>query len=188
MKKSTSIKLSKILFLLVILLVSSNLIYAQKTSKNNKIYEIWVEPMNQSEAIKGYLYSANSTSIKIIDNKVLDTTNLITIESKNIDVIKWRRKGSVKKDLSYGLIGGVLIGIIVGLTADLGFSENNSGEDNLAEGVARGPFIIGTTFAYGALGGGLGAVIGTIKKKANIKGDAENYTKELDRLKGICIK
>ena len=185
--KSTSTKQKISLILFAILLFSFHILYAQETSKKNEIYKIWVKPVDQSGVIKGYLYSVNGTSIKLIDNKILDTTNLITIDSKNIDIIKWRRNGNIKKGIGYGAAGGALIGIIVGLTTDLGISENNSGTD-VAEVVGRSGLTIGTTIAYGVIGGGLGAAIGSTKKKAFIKGDTENYTKELAKLKEICIK
>jgi len=146
--------------------------------------------MDKSAVIKGYLYSVNATSISLMDNKSMDKTNLITIDVKNIDVIKWRRKGNMKKGLSYGAAGGALIGIIVGLTADLGIESEGGGDDLLilAESISRGALTIGTTFAYGVIGGGLGAGIYSIKKKAVIKGDIKNYTRDLPKLKELCVK
>ncbi|WP_372768370.1 hypothetical protein [Lutibacter sp.] len=183
----TKQKISVILF--AILLFFPPILYAQKASKNNKIYKIWVKPMDKSAVIKGYLYSVNGTSINLIDNLSLDTTNMITIDSKNIDLIKWRREGNVKRGLGKGAIGGALFGIIVGLTADLDpeLDSSNPG-DIITMGVARGAVTIGTTFTYGVIGGGIGTGIGSIKKKALIKGDVENYAKELPKLKEICIK
>ncbi len=184
---STKQKISLILF--AILLFSSHILYAQKTSKKNKIYEIWVKPVDQSWVIKGYLYSVNATSIKLIDNRILDTTNLITIDSKNIDVIKWRRKGNIKRGLGNGVAGGSIIGILVGLTTDLGseLDSPNPGA-NISKGIARGAITIGTTIAYGVIVGAIGTGIGSIKKKALINGDMENYAKKLPKLKEICIK
>jgi len=183
-RQKTSLILFAILFFFYLIL------NAQKISKENKINEIWVKPMNKSAVIKGYLYSVNATSISLMDNKSMDKTNLITINVKNIDVIKWRRKGNIKKGLSYGAAGGALIGIIVGFTADLGIESEGGGDDLLilAEGISRGALTIGTTFTYGVIGGGIGTLISSKKKKAFIKGNVENYTKELAKLKEICIK
>ena len=183
----TKQKISVILF--AILLFSFPILHAQKASKYNKIYDIWVKPMDQSGVIKGYLYSVNGTSINLIDNLSLDTTNLITIASKNIDVIKWRRKGNIKRGLGNGVVGGSIIGILVGLTTDLG-SELNSPNPgaNISKGIARDAITIGTTIAYGVIVGAIGVGIGSIKKKALINGVLENYAKELPKLKVICIK
>ena len=177
--------MKKQLFFILLAFLFGIQLNAQETSK--KIYKTWVKTMDQSGVIKGYLYSVNETSINLIDNKSLDTTNLITIGSKNIDVISWRRKGNIKRGLGYGAAGGALIGIIVGLTTDLELDSQNNG-DILAKGVARSAVTIGTTVAYGVICSGLGAGIGSIKKKAFIKGDIENYAKELAKLKEICIK
>lgn len=107
--KSTSTKQKISLILFAILLFSFHILYAQETTKKNEIYKIWVKPVDQSGVIKGYLYSVNGTSIKLIDNKILDTTNLITIDSKNIDVIKWRRNGNIKKGIGYGAAGEIRV-------------------------------------------------------------------------------
>ncbi len=183
----TKQKTASILF--AILLFSSPIVYAQKTAKVNQIYKIWVKPMDHSAVIKGYLYRVNETSIYLIGLKSLDTTNLINIDSKNIDVIKWRKKGSIKKGLGFGVAGGALIGLIVGLTTDLeDLDPQLDSPDPITKGVARGALTFGTTIAYGVIGGGIGAGVGSIKKKALIKGDIENYAKELAKLKVICIK
>ena len=183
----TKQKISVILF--AFLLFFPPILYAQKASKNNKIYKIWVKPMDKSEVIKGYLYSVNETSVNLIDNVSLDTTNIITINSKNVDVIKWRKKGNVKRGLGKGVLGGALFGIIAGLTADLDpeLDSSNPG-DIITKGVARGAVTIGTTFIYSVIGSGIGAGISSIKQKALIKGDIENFAIELPKLKEICIK
>jgi hypothetical protein len=191
MTPSTITKLKTASIIFAILLISSPIVYAQKTAKVNQIYKIRVKPMDHSAVIKGYLYRVNETSIDIIGYKNLDTTNLINIDSKNIDVIKWRKKGRIKKGLVNGAAGGALVGFMVGITTDLeeivpGIDSPSS--DPLGKGFVRGVFAFGMTIAYGIVGSGIGTGIGLIKEKAIIKGDIENYTKELAKLKAICIK
>jgi hypothetical protein len=185
----TKQKTASILF--AILLFSSPIVHAQKTAKVNQIYKIWVKPMDHSKVIKGYLYKVNETSISLYGFKNLDTANLINIDSKNIDVIKWRKKGRIKKGLGYGAAGGALVGLVVGITMDLEDvvpGIDSPSPDPLGKGVVRGALTFGTTIAYGVLGSGIGTGIGLIKNKVLIKGDIENYAKELAKLKVICIK
>jgi hypothetical protein len=60
--------------------------------------------------------------------------------------------------------------------------------DPLGKGFIRGALTFGTTIVYGIVGSGIGTGIGLIKKKVLIKGDIENYAKELAKLIVICVK
>jgi hypothetical protein len=183
-------KISKALtIVMVVLLVAPN-IGAQNKTEKIKVYKIWVTKMDGSK-VKGFFYAANEQGITISKSKVQDESNLFMVEARNISLIKMRRKGAVGKGAGIGFIAGVATGAIIGLA---------DGDD----GVVCGPGIFGGTvcregstagekatagaIGLGVIGTGIGAIVGTGKKKIPIDGNAETYITQLNSLTNYTIK
>jgi len=160
------------LSILVILLSFSVSIQAQKSSKKLKLYKVWITLINDTK-VQGHLYAADDTSIKITEYNSLDVSNLTTIDSKHIDIIKMRRKGKIGKGAWIGAISGAGIGVITGLATE---------DSNWQGAVATGEGII-----FGIIGTGVGAAIGAIKKKIQINGNSEVYKSHLLEIQSYSL-
>ena len=160
------------LTLIAFLLFFSIGLHAQNTSKKNKIYKVWITMLDDSK-VQGVLYSADNEFIKISKNNSFDFSNLTTINFQNIDVIKIRRKGKIGKGAWIGAASGVGFGVILGLA-----SENDGWEGLVATGAG---------FFFGVIGTGVGAGVGTIKKKIHINGNIEIYKSHLEEIKSYSF-
>ena len=93
-------------------------IWVNTQNKTNKIktYKGWVTLIDGSKE-KGILYSADSEGIIISEKPSFDFSNLKTIEAKQIDKIKIRKKGNVGKGVLIGALSGVAFGWAISLNA-----------------------------------------------------------------------
>ena len=162
-----------ILLLLVFLMPFSYGLNAQNSSKKAKIYKVWITKMDGSKN-KGVLYSADAQSIKLAKNKSSSSSDLIVIDGKKIDLIKIRRRGKIGKSTWIGATAGVGAGVVFGLSVDEG--EGYGGLVTSASGLF-----------FGIVGTGVGAGIGTIKKKIRINGNSELYSSNLSFLQSISL-
>ena len=161
-----------ILLFLAFLMSFSYGLNAQNNSKTIQIHKVWVNSMDGSKT-KGVLYSADEQSIKISKNNSFSNSNLIVVDSEKIDVIKIRRKGKIGKGAWIGAASGAGFGVALGLAAD-----NDDWEGVVA--TASGLF-------FGIIGTGVGAAVGTIKKKIQINGNSELYINNLSYLQSISL-
>ena len=145
---------------------------AQNTSKNIKPHKVWITLMDGLK-VKGDLYSADDVSIKIAENNSLDVSNLTAISNQKIDVIKIRRKGKIGKGAWIGATSGAGFGVILGLA-----SESDGWEGVVATGAG---------IFFGAVGTGVGAGIGAIKKKIRINGNVEIYKSRLSEIQSYSL-
>ena len=160
----------------VIVLMSPFIINAQKS----KPYKVWIDQMDNSEVIKGFLYSADDHSVQISKiAKGTDSASLLIVDAKRIKQIKLRRKGKIGRGAGIGAASGVLLGGILGLA---------DGDDE--------PGWFSATKEEKAVGGGIllfipgaaiGAGIGAIKMKIVIQGNMENYSMNLDKLRACAL-
>jgi hypothetical protein len=165
--------MKSILFLLAFLMPFSYGLNVQNSSKETKIYKVWVTTMNGSKT-KGILSSANEQSIKIAKKKSSNNSDVIAVNGDNIAIIKIRRRGKIGRSTWIGAAAGVGVGVVFGLAVD---------EVDLYGGsvtTAKGLF-------FGIVGTGVGAGIGTIKKKIRINGDSEIYSSNLPFLTSISL-
>lgn len=163
---------STLLFFLFLIPFSYGL-NAQNNSKIIQIHKIWVTTMDGSKT-KGVLYSANEQSIKISKNNSFNNSNLKVIDNKNIDIIKIRRKGRIGRGALIGAASGIGFGVVFGIAI-----EDNDDWGGLVA-TASGLF-------FGLVGTGVGAGVGTIKKKIQINGNSELYISNLPYLKSISL-
>jgi small nuclear ribonucleoprotein (snRNP)-like protein len=157
--------------LLAFLMSFSYGLNAQNNSKTIQIHKVWVKTMDGSKT-KGALYSADEQSIKISKNTSLSNSNLIVIDSEKIDVIKIRRKGKIGKGIWIGAASGT------GVRVALGFSADN--------GELKGLVATASGLFFGIVGTGVGAAVGSIKKKIQINGNSELYISNLSFLQSIA--
>jgi small nuclear ribonucleoprotein (snRNP)-like protein len=162
-----------ILLLLVFLIPFSYGLNAQNNSKKIQIHKVWVKTMDGTKTT-GVLYSADEQSIKISKNNSFSNSNLIVIESEKIDFIKIRRKGKIGKGAWIGAASGAGFGVVLGIAAT---------DDNDWDGVA------GTVSGlfFGIVGTGVGAIVGSNKKKIQINGDSELYLSNLSFLQSASL-
>jgi small nuclear ribonucleoprotein (snRNP)-like protein len=161
-----------ILLLLAFLMSFSYGLNAQNNSKTIQIHKVWVKTIDGSKT-KGVLYTADEQSIKISKNISFSNSNLIVIDSEKIDFIKIRRKGKIGKGARIGAASGAGFGVAIGMTTD-------SGEVKSVVAIASGLF-------FGIIGTGVGAAVGSIKKKIEINGNSELYLNNLSFLQSISL-
>jgi len=188
------------LMLLAIFMSFSIGLQAQNTSKKIKPHKVWITLMDGIK-VKGDLYSADDVSIKIAKNNSLDVSNLTAISNQKIDVIKIRRKGKKNNSLDVsnltaisnqkidvikirrkGKIGkGAWIGAAsgAGFGIILGLATEDDGWEGLVA-TAEGIF-------FGAVGTGVGAGIGAIKKRIQINGNIDIYKSRLSEIQSYSL-
>lgn len=156
--------------ILVIVLLCSVTSFSQQTKKKIRPHRVWVSVIEDQDVIKGYLFAIDDTSIKIINKKSLDTSDLKTVEAKNIDIIKIRRKGKIGRGIGIGAASGIVLGVIVGLVD----SQDSWISTETSVAMASAPLTL--------IGAGLGAGFGAIKKKIEVKGNIEVFKNEMNWL------
>ena len=161
-----------ILLLLAFLMSFSYGLNAQNNSKIIQIHKVWVTSMDGSKT-KGVLYSADEQLIKISKNNSLSNSNLIVIDCEKIDIIKIRRKGKIGKGAWIGAASGAGFGVAIGMATD-------SGELKSVVATVSGLF-------FGIVGTGVGAIVGSNKKKIQINGDSELYLSNLSFLQSASL-
>jgi hypothetical protein len=149
---------------------------AQKISnKNPKLFESRILFRDHSGDLKGLLYEIKDSSVILSGTKSrldLQAGNFrqTKIPANNIDVLKIRREGSIKRG---AWIGGSILGIgflIIGISEKENFGE-------LASLIIPEMTIIGA-FA----GAGVGALAGSFRDIISIKGSLENFNSNRSRL------
>ena len=161
-----------ILLLLAFFMLFSYGLNAQNNSNKIQIYKVWVKAMDGSKT-KGILYAAEERSIKISKNNAFSDSNLIVIDREKIDVIKIRRIGKIGNGAWIGAASGAGVGLAIGLSTD-------SGEVKSIIAPISGLF-------FGIIGTGVGAAVGSIKKKIQINGISERYISNLSFLQSVAL-
>lgn len=176
-----------VLSILILFFVAPEL-YSQDRTEKRKAYKIWVKKMDGSK-VNGYLYSTTEQGINISTSSSAEDLSLILIEAENIREIRLRRKGSVGRGLGIGFLGGALIGAIIGF-ADGDNDDKCSpffGGQICTEGKKSGEKATELAVGLGIFGAGVGAVVGTGKKKFLIDGNTDTYISNLVVLKNYSL-
>jgi hypothetical protein len=133
-----------------------------------KTYKVWVTLMDRTK-IKGTLYAVNEDALELLREDL----KIIKLDPKNIEVIKFRRSGSVGRGAWIGAASGFVAGALVGLAT-------NDRDEFLGDP------------QYSMLGGGivglpiglaLGTGIGSAKKKIIVNGNEDAYRSHLSLLR-----
>lgn len=167
--------------MLAIILLCSCTLFAQKNNKKIEYYKVWITPIDGSKSVIGYLYSADEQTVKIIDNISLNVSIKTEISAKKIDVIKIRRKGKIGRSMLIGGGSGVLTGVAIGFIQG---DDDNTGLIYFE----KEAYAVGYGFFLGIIGTGVGAGVGSIKKKFLINGDIDIYKQNLNLLKGYSVE
>lgn len=161
------------LMVLVFLFIAPGL-HGQNKKEKIKVYKVWVTKMDGSN-VRGFFYAADEQGITISKSKTPDESNLLMVEAGNISLIKLRRKGAVGKGAGIGFLSGAAVGAIIGLADGDEFLFPKEAKAGIA-----GAFI-------GVIGTGVGAIVGTGKKKIPIDGNAETYRIQLNSLTNYTL-
>jgi len=147
-----------------------------QSSENKKVHKVWVTLLDNPNIVKGYLYSADSLTIKVMDIKSTDSLNLKSLESNNIDMIKIRRKGAVIKSAGIGALSGLVVG---GALGAMGKSSPFISEGSLIlSGAARGAIS----------GAGVGVLVSPKKIEIYVRGEVDYFAKVHKKLQYYTMK
>ena len=154
--------MKNVLFCVIIAFSVFN-IYSQDANRQRNIFKVWVD-LNHEIDIRGYLVELKDSSVVIIDNLMFEKRE---IKISAIKQLKFRSKGRIGRGLAIGAGTGLVLGVIGGY-AD---GDDEPGFLSLtAEDKA-----IGLGFTMLTIGGGIGAIVGAIKKKYKLNGQQESY-------------
>jgi len=151
-------------------------IQAQEISgKKPKLFETWTDLRDKPDIRRGLLYEKKDSSVIYADTKSrpdLESGRFrqVIIPAGNIEVLKVRREGSIRRG---AWIGGSTLGI--GFLI-LGISE----KENFGEIAALA--IPEMTILGAAIGAGAGAAIGSFKDIILIRGTFDNFNSNRSRL------
>lgn len=163
-----------------IILVFAAVFSLNLVAQRSKPYKVWVSQIDNSVVIKGFLHSADENSLVIRkSDTVIDSTSLIVLDAKNIDILKFRRKGRIGRGLGIGAGAGALFGVIIGVAE--GDDEDGWVQFSKEEKAA------GAAVPMLLIGAGVGAGVGASKNKIRIYGDIQTYRKELNRIRGYAL-
>ena len=172
-------KISKTLTILMVLLLVAPNICAQNKTKKIKVYKVWVTKMDGSK-VRGFFYAADAQGVTISNSKTPDESNLLLVEAENIRLIKMRRKGAVGKGAGIGFLSGAAFGGIIGYAG-------GDDEPGLLSATKETKAGVGA-IVFGLVGTGVGAIVGTGKKKIHIDGNIETYRIQLNSLTNYVLK
>ena len=182
--KTFLITIKLIALLLVVAISSAD---AQKKVEKRKLNPIWIE-QEYGVQPKGYLYQVEEKGVVISNSGNPDDyfyranqLNYLDIKATDIQTIKIRKPGSVGKGIMFGVLGGFLTGLTIGLVQ--GDDEVNPNcmffcDDSPPTGLQKG---VATGVSLGILGGITGAIIGSAKIKIPINGNRDIF--EMNRPK-----
>jgi hypothetical protein len=169
--------LHRLAIFLLLTLVGANISAQEISNKNPKLFESWILFRDHPGRLKGLLYEIKDSSVIYADTKSrldIQAGNFRQkiISAKNIDVLKIRRVGSIKRG---AWIGGSMLGLgflIVGI----------SNKEDLGEFASL--IIPEVTIIGAAAGAGAGAVVGSFRDIILLKGSLENFNSNRSRLQG----
>ena len=130
-----------------------------------KTHKIWVTLLDETK-VKGTLYAADEVMLVIVGQDL----NRITLDPRDIELIKIRKAGSIGRGTWIGAVTGLVAGSIVN------FATDDSGwawQYNVYSGA-----LIGVP-----LGAAVGIGIGSKRKKIVVNGDKSTYILHLPRLR-----
>jgi hypothetical protein len=176
--------------LLGILIFFSIEIKAQNTSKKVKVHKVWILKVDNSKDIKGVLFEANDSFLRIIDKNNSETI----VNVKDINKIKIRRKGKIGNSAAIGALTGIATGALIGFVSGDDPVKKGSidwgswGERHYTnEGLKAGDKAIILGVSLGATGSIVGAIIGTKKEIFLINGDIEKYQSHFDKIQSYSM-
>ena len=160
-------------FIPLILALTSAPGHTQKTD----VYKAWIHLTN-GDRLYGALSAANEEGLTILDWKTHDTVAMI--KKENIDIIKFRRKGSMGTGAWIGAVGGAIVGGIIG------YSEGDDDPGWFAFTAEQKAVLTGTAM----MGPGIivGMVIGGIPKKFKIMGNTDTYMARLPQIQAYVLQ
>ncbi|WP_200975227.1 hypothetical protein [Echinicola sp. 20G] len=160
--------MKKALSLFLISFALINLAVAQITPKIRQ-YDMWLTSNASNQSMKGYLFEVRPSSILTTESfpeasSVHSRINEHDIE--DIRTLEFRKQGKLGKSIIFGAIIGTAVGLAVGKMDDPNCDDANGMCTRTNINVVLGGM---------ALGGGIGALLGSRKIKIPLNGKKENY-------------
>ncbi len=170
--------MKKVILIILLGSVIPNTTFAQNTTINKKVryYNTWIYQHKDTLLMKGFLYELKDSSIvvlnKFIDrNQEIKPDDLTEIQIKKIEIVKTRNKKGISTGIISGVAGGFGIGLIVGSAV---YEPGNSDSQTL-EDIDKGATVFASGILSAALGGGIGAILGTAKSNYKINRNWNDY-------------
>lgn len=142
-------------------------------------YQIWLRNQNHSIA-DGYLHQLSDSTLTLSTSRNSVNPDLRVFPVEQVEVIKYRKRGSIAR--------GILSGALVGLFAGFGYGLMQ-GDDPPCKSdqwvcvrfsaTQKGMFYSAITVPAGALVGG---IIGSFKTEINIGGSRSEYARQREQL------
>src|SRR5210317_849261 len=95
----------------ILLLLLLSLIPYSVNAQKIKAYKARVTLIDESK-VKGVLYTANEEGLVIMDVNLVDSVSFL--DSRNIKILKVRKKGSIGRGAWIGALSGAALGAIIG--------------------------------------------------------------------------
>lgn len=156
----------KFTLLLLIGLFMSFSNFAQSKQKKAKKYKAWISLLDDKSVVKGYFNDLKDSSIVVLDSK---NKERIELPVNNIDMIKIRRKNRIGRSAGIGAASGFVFGAI------LGYSDGDDPPDTFLFKYTAEEKAGASAILLMPIGAGIGAGIGSFKKKFDIGGSMVNY-------------
>jgi hypothetical protein len=159
---------------LIALICSFSSVRGQKV----KAYKAWVT-LNDETKVRGILYAASEDGLIVLDKDLADS--LVTVDATTIVMIKVRKKGNVGKGVLIGTAGGAALGAILGLAG--GGDE----DDCYIWCFTAEEYALMGAVTLALPGAGVGALIGSSRKKFGINQNLDTYGYHLPELQGYAL-
>ncbi|MFZ9004221.1 MAG: hypothetical protein ACO20F_10135 [Robiginitalea sp.] len=158
----------------ILLLLLLSLIPYSVNAQKIKAYKARVTLIDESK-VKGVLYTANEEGLVIMDVNLVDSVSFL--DSRNIKILKVRKKGSIGRGAWIGALSGAALGAIIG------FADGNDPPDCIILcATAEEKALIGAV-TLAVPGTGVGALIGSASKKFYVHGEKGTYLSVLPEIK-----
>ena len=175
-KLSENSLVMKVFSSLVILLLGVTLftVNAQKI----KPYQARVTLINESK-VKGILFTANEDGLVLMETNLVDTVAFV--DSKDIEMLKVRKKGSIGKGAWIGALSGAALGAIIG------FADGVDPPDCWMMCATAGEKALIGGLSLAIPGAGVGVLVGSGSKKFKVAGEKGNYLSILPEVKTYTL-
>lgn len=142
-----------------------------------KPYQARVTLINESK-VKGILFAANEDGLVLMEANMVDT--IAFVDSKDIEMLKVRKKGSIGKGAWIGALSGAALGAIIG------FADGDDPPDCMFLCATAGEKALGG-LTLAVPGAGVGVLIGSGSKKFKVRGEKDNYLSILPEIKTYTL-
>lgn len=148
---------------LTLLLFCSFILNAQgNVIGKKKVYKAWVKQANSNLVAKGILYEIGDSSVFLVPT--LYSGQIKEFHAESIDLLKIRGVKSIERAMMIGSVVGFGTGAAIGYTiSDFPFLRHLTA--------------FGSGIVFGAIGMGIGALVGSVKDRFPVRNSFESFEK-----------